>query len=176
MIATLSESEERRLANDPDPDRRDGQEAMAMTAATTCSTLPEGIANVRASSGRKQSDQKRIQIGNVVDGFGSVRRFLARLLLFCRPVTIGRRQLSHMKLGDRIGDDCSSTTSWDQGRALVLSCTHTTKSNCAVHVIITLCTLQYKTQKGKFRTQTQRRDEKGQVGGCSARTKRSNSR
>ena len=30
-------------ANDPDLDRRDGQEAMAMTAATTCRTLPEAF-------------------------------------------------------------------------------------------------------------------------------------
>ena len=30
-------------ANDPDPDRLDGQEAMAMTAATTCRTLPEAL-------------------------------------------------------------------------------------------------------------------------------------
>ena len=31
------------LAIDPAPDRRDGQEAMAMTAATTCRTLPEAL-------------------------------------------------------------------------------------------------------------------------------------
>ena len=30
-------------ANDLDPDRRDGQEAMAMTAATTCGTLAEAL-------------------------------------------------------------------------------------------------------------------------------------